>query len=239
MIPFFTVIVCTYNRARYLHRALGSILDQSCCDWEVIVVDDGSTDSTLDLLGRYRDQRFKVVRHKRNLGVGAARNTGIKHSTGQFVTFLDSDDEYLPNHLDNRKKVLKQMPSVQLLHGGVEVIGDPFVVDKDDYGKRIHLDECAIGGTFFIRRDVFDAVGLFRNLRYADDSDFFERAVSLGIEIHKTGIPSYRYFRNTQNQVTSKVGEDTKGALANVMRSLRQWMSLQLGLLGEKMPIRG
>lgn len=207
MRPFFTIVVCTYNRQRKLSRALDSIQSQSCTDWEVVVVDDGSTDATGALLDRYQEScsALTIASHRQNRGVSAARNTGIGNANGRYITFLDSDDEYTPNHLANRKKILQGDPGIQLLHGGLSVVGDPFVVDKDDFGKRKHVNECAVGGTFFIRRDVFDQIGLFQNLSYAEDAEFFERAVEAGVRIERTNIESYIYYRNTPNQITSKV----------------------------------
>ena len=107
MNPFFTVIVCTYNRERFLPRALDSLQNQTCKDWEIVVIDDGSTDASTVLLNRYKgtSMNMHVVRHERNQGVAAARNTGIKYANGVYVTFLDSDDEYAPDHLANRKKI--------------------------------------------------------------------------------------------------------------------------------------
>ena len=149
-----------------------------------------------------------VVRHERNHGVAAARNTGIKYANGVYVTFLDSDDEYAPDHLANRKKILSQSPEIQLLHGGLEIVGDPYVVDKNDFSKRIHVTECAVGGTFFIRGNVFEKVGHFQNLSYAEDAEFFERAVAAGVKIERTNIGSYIYHRNTCLLYTSPSPRD-------------------------------
>ena len=234
MKPFITVIVCTYNRERLLQRALESIIAQSCKDWEIVVVDDGSTDTTEALLNQYTDlcAQLTVISHDRNRGVSAARNTGVENANGRFVTFLDSDDQYASNHLDHRKKMLQQNPEVQFLHGGLEIVGDPFVVDKDNFGKRIHVDECAVGGTFFIRRDVFKIVGNFKDLPYAEDADFYERSLRAGIEVLKISYPSYRYFRNTQNQITTKFANATArrpldAMVRDLMRSLsRRWRGL-------------
>lgn len=220
MKPFFTVIVCTYNREQLLPRAFDSIISQSCKDWEVIVVDDGSTDATEALLVQYEKRwaELTVVRHDRNRGVGAARNTGVENAKGRYITFLDSDDEYVSIHLANRKKILEQKPEIQFLHGGMEIVGDPFVVDKDDFGKRIHVADCAVGGTFFIHQDVFEIVGNFKNMPYAEDADFYERSLKAGVIVHKTSCPSYRYFRNTQNQITTNFAE------ATARRSLDDWV---------------
>jgi glycosyltransferase involved in cell wall biosynthesis len=150
MTPFFSVIICTYNRASLLPRALDSLLAQTEGDWEAIVVDDGSTDDTFEVVQRYAasDARITCVQRDRRGGVAAARNAGITRSTGLFVTFLDSDDAYAEDHLETRKLMLLDRPSTQLLLGGITIIGDPYVVDRFDPTKRVHLDECVVGGTW-------------------------------------------------------------------------------------------
>ena len=205
MRPFFSVIICAFDRAGLLPRALDSLLAQSEQDWEAVVVDDGSTDATPEVVQNYadRDPRIRLVQHAENRGVSAARNTGIENSSGLFVTFLDSDDEYAPDHLASRHAMLLDNDSVRLLHGGVKIIGDPFVIDKDDPSRKIHLDECIIGGTFVVRRDVFEEVGGFGDVQYADDTLFFERAAEAGIPIMQTDHPSYIYYRNVPDQLTS------------------------------------
>jgi glycosyltransferase involved in cell wall biosynthesis len=98
--PLVSVIIPTYNRCAILERAIESVLGQTFTDYELIVVDDGSTDETADLLDRYRN-RVKVIRQE-NRGVSAARNTGIRASKGELVALLDSDDSWLPNKLERQ-----------------------------------------------------------------------------------------------------------------------------------------
>ena len=205
MRPFFSVIICVYNRATLLPRALDSLLAQTELDWEAIVVDDGSTDGTLQVVQNYTRQhpRIRSITRTENGGVSAARNSGVEAATGLFVTFLDSDDAYEPDHLASRKAMLLSHDTTRFLYGGVRVIGDPYVIDKDDPTQRIHVDDCIVGGTFVIRRDVFDVVGGFDSVQYADDALFFERVVEAEIPIMHTDHPSYIYHRDTPNQMTS------------------------------------
>jgi hypothetical protein len=97
--PLVSVIIPTYNRAHLLARAVISVLHQIDVDFEVIVVDDASTDSTYSVLEKLADPRLHVLRHATRRGAAAARNTGIQASQGRFIAFLDSDDEWLPNML--------------------------------------------------------------------------------------------------------------------------------------------
>ena len=107
-----TIIMATYNRAATLTRAVGSVLRQDYEKWELIIVDDGSTDETEDVLEEFDDPRIVVVRHDHNRGVTAAKNTGLDRIAGEWFTFVDSDDEILPNSLSAMLAVVARHPDV-------------------------------------------------------------------------------------------------------------------------------
>lgn len=94
-----SIVIATHDRADLLARALSSVFAQDMTDLDVIVVDDGSTDHTREILERVVDDRLTVLRHERNRGVRAAKNTGLDHVTGEWFTFLDDDDEIVPHAL--------------------------------------------------------------------------------------------------------------------------------------------
>jgi glycosyltransferase involved in cell wall biosynthesis len=104
--PFFSVVIPTYNRGASIGRAIQSVLAQSCQDFEILVVDDGSSDGTGGLVAGIPDPRIRYIWQK-NRGGGAARNAGIDAASGQFVALLDSDDEFLPGHLERMENLLK------------------------------------------------------------------------------------------------------------------------------------
>lgn len=96
-----SLVMATYNRADTLPRAIESVLRQEYTDWELIIVDDGSTDTTGEVLARYSDPRIRVLRHARNRGVNAAKNTGFDQMRGEWFTTFDSDDEMYPYALSS------------------------------------------------------------------------------------------------------------------------------------------
>ncbi len=108
--PFFSVIIPTYNRADFIGQAVESVLKQSFKDFEIIIIDDGSTDHTSAELEKYRG-RILYIRQE-NSGVSAARNTGIEISRGTWIAFLDSDDEWLPDYLAYQLKGIKNHPRI-------------------------------------------------------------------------------------------------------------------------------
>ncbi len=205
-IPFFSVICCTYNRAQLLPRAIESLLAQTESDWELIVVDDGSTDSTAALVHGYA-QHHPNIRYlfHGNRGLGASRNAGVLAACGLYVTFLDSDDEYLPEHLSIRRRACVSRPDLLFIHGGLEIVGDPTVPDKNDPTRRVHLDHCAVGGSFVLRREMVIDIGGFALLRYADDAEFYERATELGVPIARIDAPTYRYYRDTPDSLCNTI----------------------------------
>lgn len=97
--PFFSIILPTYNRATFLPQAIGSVRDQSYVGWELIVIDDASTDNTLEVVQSFNDSRIHYIKNEKNIERSASRNKGIERAKGQYVCFLDSDDVFLPERL--------------------------------------------------------------------------------------------------------------------------------------------
>lgn len=218
--PFFTVITPTFNRARTIRQAVESVLAQSFEDFEYIIVDDGSTDETRDVLTDLvaTDARLRYE-YSKNQGTSLARDLGASLGRGRYITFLDSDDEYLPIHLESRERILAGEPAIELLHGGVEIVGDEFVADKYEPSRRISIYDCTIGGTFVIRRDLWKRLGGFGNVAYGDDTEFFTRAQSHGAFIRKTDIPSYRYNRTEADSLCTIVSNEGLDGIAKYRSS--------------------
>jgi len=115
----FTIVIPTYNRAKLIQPTLDSVISQTFADWECIVVDDGSTDNTKEVIQTYcqRDQRFKYI-YQDNAERSAARNNGIQHAKGEWICFLDSDDLYEPQHLSDLATYIQEHPTPQFLFYG-------------------------------------------------------------------------------------------------------------------------
>jgi len=109
--PIFSVIIPTYNRANLLPRPIKSVLNQTYQNFELIIVDDCSTDNTEEVVKAFFDERIKYFKHKKNKGVLGARNTGFKLAKGKYIAFLDSDDEFLPQALETTVSKFINFPS--------------------------------------------------------------------------------------------------------------------------------
>jgi GT2 family glycosyltransferase len=189
MVPSVTVIIPTYNRRPHLLAAIESVLRQTYTDWELIVVDDGSQDGTLDAIQPYlADRRFQYVSQP-HVGRSAARNYGAHLARGEWLAFLDSDDLYLPGALAAHLVVCGESPDLAMTLGGYEYIND----DGRRLGERRPWDESGLAladwlfnclgvpGSVMIRRDWFQrAQGFDSSLHMAEDWDLFLRLAQAG-----------------------------------------------------------
>lgn len=112
-----------YNKARWVGRSIESILGQSCGAFELLVVDDGSTDDSVDVVRSFRDERIRVIRQE-NAGVSAARNSGIANAKGEYVAFLDADDSWEPYHLEVLLEGFRCYPDAAVVGNKVTVVRD-------------------------------------------------------------------------------------------------------------------
>ena len=201
--PKISVILTVYNRAHFLRRCIDSLLNQSFKDWELIIVDDGSNDNSIEILNEYElnYENIKVFQQE-NKKLPLSRNKGIELSEGEYITFLDSDDEYVKDHLLKRIEYMEMHPEIDLIHGGVNIIGDEYVRDKNNPHKFIHLSECTIGATFFGKRNVFIDLNGFKNLKYSEDSEFLERAEKK-FKVTKVEFNTYKYYRDSPDSITN------------------------------------
>ena len=181
-----SVIIPTYNRKNFLKRALHSVSNQTFVPHEIIVVDDGSSDGTKDWV----QERFPYVRYiyQDNSGVSSARNAGIREAKGSWIAFLDSDDEWMPNKLEQQKGVVNSFQKAWLCHTNEIWIRNGVRVNQmkkhQKYGGDIFencLDICRISpSSVLIKKEVFEMVGLFdESLKVCEDYDLWLRITAV------------------------------------------------------------
>jgi len=154
--PYFSIIIPVYNRAEEIKRAINSCLNQEFSDFEVIVVDDASTDTTAEIVRKFLDNKIVLLKHTENQGVCMTRNTGIDSSSGEWLLLLDSDDEFLPGAL----QTIFQYASV--CSPEIDRIG--FVYQRDDGG---------ISPNPMPSQTILDYVGFITWRTRVTESDFF------------------------------------------------------------------
>ena len=183
MPPFFSVIIPTYNRRDFLKTSLDSVLNQTFKDFEVIVVDDGSTDHTITLLSEYRGSGVNYLFTSHN-GVSHARNSGIKVSRGEYVAFLDSDDRWEERKLEITHRYIKEYPEIKIFHTDEIWYRKGKILNQKEKHKRPDgyvypecLALCCIGmSTSVVKRSLFEETGLFdEDLPACEDYDLWLR----------------------------------------------------------------
>ena len=178
--PLFSIIIPTCNRASFIRTTLESVHAQEYKDYEVIVVDDGSTDGTLDFL---RDYPWVRTLQQQNMGPGVARNYGVSQSSGQYIAFLDSDDIWFPWTLSTFANAIENHGHPELMAGALQLFWrdeelrrvkrKPLKVEVfNDYYETSRKGNFVGAGMMIVRKQAFDAVGGFTEKRvYAEDCD--------------------------------------------------------------------
>jgi len=183
--PTVSVVMPVFNRERFVGEAVQSILSQTFANLELIVVDDGSTDRTSEILRSFADPRLHVIRQE-NRGIGAAMNTGLRAVRGEYVARLDSDDVWLPDMLEAQLRVLEAHPHAGLVYAraqGMEHDGTPHHSTwgipqryPDDSLRSMLYGDCTCNITIVARRACFERGGLYdESLATGEDWDLWLR----------------------------------------------------------------
>ncbi len=181
-IPTVSVIIPTFNRGWVIREAIDSVLNQTFGSFELIVVDDGSTDNTLDILAEYKD-RITLIK-QRNRGVSAARNRGMDAASGRFIAFLDSDDLWLPQKLNCQMEFFDSNPDALICQTEETWIRDGVRVNPGKRHRKVSgmifepsLHLCLVSpSAVMIKRSLFEEVGLFdESLPACEDYDMWLR----------------------------------------------------------------
>jgi len=184
--PGISVVIPLYNKEKYVRRAVESVLSQTFRDFELIVVNDGSTDNSPALVRSYDDPRIRVI-NQENQGVSAARNRGITEARGKLIAFLDADDKWLPDFLDIVIHLVKKFPDAGAYATGIRLVRQKKGISRDLY-VRGGQDQCgcyfdllrkgmvANSSNITIRQSVFEKSGVFRDgFRRGEDLDMWFR----------------------------------------------------------------
>jgi len=216
-----SVIITTYNRAHILPRAIKSVLNQTYHDLECIIVDDASTDNTKEIVRSFEDDRIIYIKNDYNKHLSAARNTGFKASSGDYIAFLDDDDEWLPKKLEKQMRSLKKLDkSFGMVYCWMGYYDNERIVLERKPELNGHIFKYAIerqpignGSTYLIRRPVFDKIGFFdEKLRRGIDGDFVRR-VSLNYKIGVVPEILVKYYLDDENRITRN---DKEGLLNEI-----------------------
>ena len=243
----FSVVIPLYNKAHYIESTIRSVLNQTCTDYEVIVVDDGSKDNSLELARKYESDRVRVIAQE-NQGVSVARNTGIEHARGKFIAFLDADDQWQANYLATIQGLTDQFPES-------DIFVTAYTVDmgngKVHYSTRLEPETgclpsywltLARGYDFVwtsatvIRRSALIRAGLFKpGEKIGQDLDMWARVARLNPKVAYSNKLCVYYNRAAESNARTRVRVAWAGAfirdleeeLVNPQRTAEEKASIQ------------
>lgn len=231
--PFYSVVIPLYNRAHLIAETVQSVLDQSFQDFEIIIVDDGSSDNPRPVIEAIGDCRIKLIEQE-NKGGSAARNTGIEAATGKYIAFLDSDDLWLPHHLEQALPVLESGDSIctytQVIvdrGDGVTFLKPPRgVKENEDFSEYMLCDRGFVQTSSLIVPAFLAKKILFDNyLDYGQDTDFAIRLVAEGADLQMLSEPGaiWKDFSNA-SRTSAQINPEIR----------RQWLERMEGIISPK-----
>ena len=220
-----SVVIPTFNREDLIKDAINTVLEQVYQNFEIIIIDDGSTDNTSEVVKSFDDARIKYI-YQENAGISKARNKGIEDASGEYIAFLDSDDLWHPEKLEKQVSVLDKDPDVDLLSNNSQYMTfqNDIIEIKKNYVKSqkenislilLDPDKVFTGTpTLLVRKTIFEKVGLFdETVTFCEDWDLFFRIALVGKICHIPEILTY--VRNHKGNITniSHVGKFKNGYL--------------------------
>lgn len=213
MQPSIDVIIPFYNSKKYILEAIKSVYNQDYKNINIIAVDDGSTDNTIDIINKtYKN--VNIIKQS-NQGPAIARNNGILSSNGEYLSFLDSDDLWSKNKIEIQMKFLNNNTDIKMVSGLVEEFHDKDVITRN-YNK----EKAYTIGSILIKRDDFFRVGLFNNFLFGEFIDWISRYKSLGLKeyvINETVL-----YRRLHDKNTTLIAKDKKDYLKVVIEHMKR-----------------
>ncbi|MFP5229773.1 MAG: glycosyltransferase family 2 protein [Acidobacteriota bacterium] len=204
-VPRVTVVMAVYNAAQFLEEAIASILSQSWRDFELIVVDDASTDGSSALLDRFDDPRIRVIHHTSNQGASLSRNDALAAARGEFIAIMDADDVCAPNRLQRQIEYLEAHPAAGLVgcavYDNIDATGAVLYTsrlpeDNETIQRSIQRRWCFLHSSIVFRRSLGAAAGGYRAaFEPAEDHDFVLRILER-TEAHNLSEPLVTYRLN-------------------------------------------
>lgn len=242
--PFFSVVIPTHNRRKRVSRAIKSVLRQSCKDFEVIVVDDGSKDGTRRKIRRKFGSKVRYFYQSKS-GPSAARNKGIKHARGKYIAFLDSDDVFLRHKLKHNKRYLRKHPNCKFLYSWYYDIPvgrkrkrklkkPRSYKSLNRFRHSLYRRKFTIRtSTVVVHQRCFQRVGRFnRKYRYSQDWDMWLRLAKhyLG---HCQRKPLVKYYRYKKKRSPHKIRRYHR-KIKRYIRSVYRWKKNKIKRLDRK-----
>lgn len=194
-----SVIIPCYNAEKYINKCLDSVLNSTLKDIEVIVINDGSKDSTLNIIKSYKDKRIVLI-DKENAGVAMARNDGLKKATGEYITFIDSDDYIEPTAYEEMYNKAKELNldliacDVKMIYPNKEVIIDSKIKDNST-NKELMIDAYAAIWNKLFKKELINGLEFSKGINLCEDVEFLYKVYSRVKKVGSIQKPFYNYIQ--------------------------------------------
>lgn len=210
--PFFSVVIPLYNKQNYIAATIQSVLAQTFTDFEVVIINDVSTDNSLSIAQSIKDDRIRIINHEKNSGLSASRNTGINNSVADYIAFLDADDIWKPDFLKEIHSLIKNYPEANIFGTHYEELypNDIIIVPeinaktgiiKNFFEKEINKHIYCFSSVC-VQKSLFQKTGLFNeSITMGEDVDFNIRANLQGILAYDSK-PMAIITMYSENQIT-------------------------------------
>jgi len=259
--PHVTVVMAVYNAEQFVREAIASVLEQTYRDFELIVVDDLSSDASLSILQSFHDPRIRVIRHQVNVGAAASRNDGLSAARGELIAIMDADDVCLPNRLERQVAFLDAHPEVGLVGCGVydnidsggEVLCTSFLPqDNEAIQQTLTKKWCFLHPSIMFRKAIQKSVGGYRTVfEPAEDHDFilrmleqskghnlYERLVSYRLNPKGLSVIAHQYLDELGAMAMRLARRRRSGHAENLdlemprLQELKRWRENATGIAG-------
>ena len=214
--PFFTVIIPLYNKENYIEKALQSIFNQTFTNYELLIINDVSTDSSVEKVIPFLSENVKLIHHEKNSGLSVARNTGIAHASTNYITFLDGDDVWKPTFLETIHQLIVNFPEARIFgtnyeevypsktyqpHNGSNELSNGFTGYLNFFKINVRQGIYNHGSVCF-HKEVYEKVGNYNpEIKFSNDIDFNIRA-NYHFKLAYSNTVQMSYLMEVQHQIT-------------------------------------
>jgi glycosyltransferase involved in cell wall biosynthesis len=253
---FFTVIIPLYNKEKYIENAIKSVLNQTFTDFNLLIINDFSTDKSVEIASKYISDTVEIIHHEKNAGLAAARNTGIKNSNSNYITYLDADDLWKPTFLESIFQLIQNFPEARIFGTNYEEVWDNIIKIPHNGSEILAIDFTGYinffkinvkqgiynHGSVCFHKEVFEKVGFYNEkINFSEDLDFNIRA-NYNFKLAYDNSVQMRYFMQTENQLTQSSllnktipDFDTYENWAKTNSDLKKYLDFERYVLGKRL----
>lgn len=257
--PYFSVVIPLYNKENFIQATLQSVLNQTFTDYEIIIVEDCSTDKSLEVASKISNIRIRIIQHEKNKGLSASRNTGIKNANANYIAFLDADDLWKDTFLQELFKLISEFPKAKLFATNYEENYSNNKILLPNNNSKALKNNTLIENFFnlnlsqplycpsslCVNKSIFETITYYdETITFGEDVDFNIRANSK-FKLAYSNLPLVNYTMLSENQITkSKISDKTitnfdKYDDENTSKSLKKFLDFHRYIMAKLYKLEG